>query len=274
MKHSEEKPPQYTAFPPPENHSATSTQTAVHPDAHVIPVLGYSAYAPEQANDAPPLYTKLDEMSVDVRMRFIRRVYAILGAQLALTTGITALFYFENTLHQWVLSNYWIVFTSWIVGLVCIIALSFLRKKKPLNWLLLFLFTLCFSVAVAVTVSFYDSRTVFQAVIITFAIFVILQLYTIQSRVDFSGAWPFLYAATWALIFTAIIQAFLPYSSFIQALIAFVGAVVFSFWIIFDTYRIFRRLAPDEEITAATSLYIDVVLLFLSILGIANGLGD
>ena len=48
--------------------------------------------------------------------------------------------------------------------------------------------------------------------------------------------------------------------------IQFLGAVVFSLFIIYDTHMIMRRLSPEEYIFAAINLYLDIINLFLHIL--------
>ena len=47
---------------------------------------------------------------------------------------------------------------------------------------------------------------------------------------------------------------------------SFLGAVVFSLFIIYDTHMIMRRLSPEEYIFAAINLYLDIINLFLHIL--------
>jgi len=46
------------------------------------------------------------------------------------------------------------------------------------------------------------------------------------------------------------------------------GAAIFSLYIVYDVWAISQRLSPDEYITAAISLYLDIVNLFLHILQI------
>ncbi len=50
------------------------------------------------------------------------------------------------------------------------------------------------------------------------------------------------------------------------------GAVIFSLYIVYDVWEISKRLSPDEYITAAISLYLDIVNLFLHILRILASL--
>jgi len=61
-------------------------------------------------------------------------------------------------------------------------------------------------------VTFYDSIVALQALILTFALFVGLSLFTIQSKKDFSGMGPFLFGALWIIIIASFIQIFLPFN--------------------------------------------------------------
>jgi len=55
-------------------------------------------------------------------------------------------------------------------------------------------------------------------------------------------------------------------SDTVHTLYAAFGAVVFSLYIIYDTYMISQRYSPDEYIMACVDLYLDIVNLFLYIL--------
>ncbi len=48
------------------------------------------------------------------------------------------------------------------------------------------------------------------------------------------------------------------------------GALLFSGYVVYDTYVITKRLSPDEYIMGAISLYLDFINLFLYILRVLN----
>jgi FtsH-binding integral membrane protein len=62
----------------------------------------------------------------------------------------------------------------------------------------------------------------------------------------------------------------LPFSEGAELPLAFAGVVIFSGYIIFDTYLIFNSYSPEYYIMASTSLYLDMINLFLRILQILN----
>ena len=54
--------------------------------------------------------------------------------------------------------------------------------------------------------------------------------------------------------------------------IAVVGAVLFSCFIVFDTYMLIHKLSPEEYILASINLYLDIINLFLEILKILDAM--
>ena len=86
-----------------------------------------------------------------------------------------------------------------------------------------------------------------------------------------AGAYAGLGSALWILILGGLIASLtgLPTMHFALAV---GGAVIFSLYIVYDVWEISKRLSPDEYITAAISLYLDIVNLFLHILRILASL--
>jgi len=110
--------------------------------------------------------------------------------------------------------------------------------------------------------------------LITLGIFLGLTIFTFQSKWDFSGMGPFLFAGLMALIMTGFVGMFFPFSRTVDLVYGIGGALLFSGYIVFDTYNINNRLSPDEFIIGAISLYLDFINLFLSILRVLNNIQD
>lgn len=182
---------------------------------------------------------------------------------------------------------FWVNFA---VMMVTLLVLLFKRKVHPINMILLTLFTLSTSLMVGITgmyrcknvmsetrgfnlpilVSFYQATIVLQAFIVTLGIFVGLTLLTAQSNYDFSGLGPYLAAFMMALFFTGLLSVYIPFNNTAYMVYCVLGAFLFSMYIIYDTYMIFRRLSPDEYVIASVDLYLDFVNLFLEILRILS----
>ncbi|KAK8757274.1 hypothetical protein V5799_000024 [Amblyomma americanum] len=65
----------------------------------------------------------------------------------------------------------------------------------------------------------------------------------------------------------SLLQFFLT-SSHLEFVLSLGGAVLFSFFIIFDTHMLMHRVSPEEYILATIELYLDIINLFLHILRI------
>jgi FtsH-binding integral membrane protein len=108
--------------------------------------------------------------------------------------------------------------------------------------------------------------------IITFGVFIGLTLFTVQSKWDFSGMAPFLFAGLCILMLAGIVQIFIPFSEGFQLALAIGGVVIFSCYIILDTYLIFNRYSPEDYIMASVQLYMDFINLFLRLLQVLNAM--
>jgi len=131
-------------------------------------------------------------------------------------------------------------------------------------------FTALEAYSVAVIVSFFDTKIVLQAVLLTAGIFVGLTLFACQTKYDFTSWMPYLFGGLWALILFGFVAAFFPYSSTTELIYGGLAALIFSGYILVDTQLIMRHYHVEEEIAAAISLYLDVINLFLAILRILN----
>lgn len=75
-------------------------------------------------------------------------------------------------------------------------------------------------------------------------------------------------------VMTGLVGMFIPFSSTLNLIYAIGGTLLFSGYVVYDTYLINSRLSPDEYIIGAISLYLDFINLFLSILRLLNSLQD
>ncbi|ORY06187.1 UPF0005-domain-containing protein, partial [Basidiobolus meristosporus CBS 931.73] len=214
------------------------------------------------------------QCEIEIRMAFIRKVYLILTTQLGATVLLGSVFFFNTQARQWVQSNDWAMFVSLFGAIGVMLALFWKRHSSPLNLYLLGAFTLLEAYSVGTVITFYSSKVVLQALIITFALFIGLTLFTMQSKYDFSGMGPMLGIVLWLVVIASFVQIFFPFSNGVQFAIAIVVAVLFCGYIVYDTYMIINRLSPDEYIIASIDLYLDVINLFLAILRILNELNS
>lgn len=144
------------------------------------------------------------------------------------------------------------------------------RKSYPTNLLFLAGFTGLEAYSISVIVSFYQSRIVLQAVLLTAGLFIGLTLFACQTKYDFTNWMPYLFGTLWALILFGFMAMFFPYNSTVELVYSGIAALLFSAYILVDTQLVMRHYHVEEEIAASISLYLDILNLFLAILRILN----
>jgi len=150
-------------------------------------------------------------------------------------------------------------------------------QQYPCNMFLLVVFTLTMSFMVGMTCTAYAARgmstLVVEAFAITSVIFIALTLFTIQSKIDFSFLGLGLGVAMISLIMWGFF-AMIAFPSFMFSQVyALLGSVIFSLYVVYDTWLITQRLSYDEYIFGAVNLYLDFINLFLFILRLLSGGG-
>ncbi|KIW97017.1 uncharacterized protein Z519_02408 [Cladophialophora bantiana CBS 173.52] len=251
----------YTQAPP--NYQATGP-------SHEEGIFG----APRSEDDNVPDDFKFGgviiEATIDIRMSFIRKVYTILTTQLLLTAALSLLSFFSTGYRNWIQSNSWMMWVS-LIGAIGFMLLTFWKRKSyPTNMVFLAGFTALEAYSISVITSYFESRIVLEALVLTLGIFVFLTLFACQSKYDFTSWMPYLFGALWILIIFGFMAAFFPHGSTVELVYGVIAALVFSGYILVDTQLVMRHYHVEEEIAASISLYLDILNLFLSILRILN----
>jgi len=224
------------------------------------------------ADDLPDDFkygTTVSESAVEIQQAFVRKVYSILFVQI-LGTVIVAAGMRTDAAKFFVQDHPSVVIVPLFGTLINLGFLFWKRHSHPINLVLLGTFTLMESVAIGAAVAYYDQTIVMQALLITLGVFLGLTLFTLQSKYNFDGMGPFLFAGLLVLVFSGFVHIFIPFSKGIDLAYGIGGALLFSGYIVYDTHLINRRLSPDEYIWGAIALYLDFINLFLSILRILN----
>ena len=58
-------------------------------------------------------------------------------------------------------------------------------------------------------------------------------------------------------VMTGLVGLFFPFSRTVDLVYAAIGALIFSGYVVYDTFLIQNRLSPDEYIVGAISLYLE-----------------
>jgi len=209
--------------------------------------------------------------SRDIAMRqaFLRKVYCILFLQILVTTGIAALCMYQPDLQGFLVDHYLAFVWGMLVPSVGLICLLFKYKQShPTNMIILFLFTVFESFVVGAVCAAYKERNLGQSVLYAFiatcAVMILLTLYTLQSKRDFSQMGAGLFVGLFLMILWGLMISFFGWH--LTFLYGLIGALLFCGFIIYDTKQIQEKYGYDEYCIAAIELYLDVINLFLYIL--------
>lgn len=213
-------------------------------------------------------------MEGSVRQGFIRKVYTLLSCMLFVTFSTVAFFSLVDSVRNFIQTTPSILGLSLGAYVVSAIALTCcgdsVRRKYPTNYILLGVFTAATSVMVGVVASTYAPDTVALAAGLTFAIFLGLTAFAIQTKIDFTPFNQGCCTLMWGLILFGLTCAFFPGQA-ARNLYAALGAILFSFFLIVDTQLLIGggrevSIGVDDYVMAALQLYLDVVNLFLKLL--------
>merc|ERR1711913_251441 len=205
--------------------------------------------------------------SKHVRLGFMRKVYGLLSVQLTMTTPIGGVFLFTPGVKEFVQARPAFLVPAFFLSIGLLIALHIKRKETPINLVLLACFTVVEAYTVGVLVTFFDQSVVIQAFFLTAAVVIGLTAFTFQTQRDFSNIGSALFSGLLILILGGMTQVFVG-GELTDLALAIGGAVLFSFFIIFDTQMIMKRVSPEDYIIATIDLYLDIVNLFIEILKI------
>jgi len=209
---------------------------------------------------------------------FVKRVYQLLaGSLLAGAVGAyVGMGFVQNMVNPATGS---LTFTYWgavILEFVLLFGLYMAKNKTPLNLILLFAFTFMTGFTLSPTLAMFIAANmgyvIGEAFLLTAVAFGGLTLFAMNTKRDFTGIGKILFIALIVLIVAGILNIFL-HLPLLQLLIASVGAILFSFFILYDTQNIIRGNITNE-IEAAVALYLDFLNLFISLLQILGFLNS
>jgi len=267
--------------PPPSYAQATGPANQNYFGAAQSGVLRSTMYGND---DSRPLQDGNDNFAFSeksIRMAFIRKVYAILTVQLAVTIAIISMFFFWEDLKTYSYNNVWLFYVALVMTFVCIIALACcpgVRRTFPMNIIFLGIFTICEGFVLGVVASRYNTDTVLIAAGICAVVVLSLTIFAFQTKIDFTMCGGFLFVTIIVLMCFGFVMIFWR-NKVAYLIYSCLGALVFSMYIVFDTQMMLGgkhkySISPEEHIFAALNLYLDIVQLFmflLSIVGSARG---
>ena len=197
-------------------------------------------------------------------IQFVKQTYQLFaGSLLAATVGA----YVGISTLGAIVAQFYIGFV--ILEFALLFGLFFTKTKPGINLFMLFAFTFVSGLTLTPILSRVlgmpgGAAIVAQAFLLTTAIFGIMSIFALRTKKDLASMGKMLFIALIVVVIGSLINLFLG-SPILQVIIAGVSAILFSIFIAYDTQNIVRGLY-DSPVTAAVSLYLDFLNLFVSLL--------
>jgi len=210
-------------------------------------------------------------------------VYAILSFQLLITGAVMAPFIVEgSSARRWARDNSYIFICAWMATIIILLVMGCFesaRRKFPINFIFLIVFTVCEGVALGTIGAFYETDAVAIAAGITFGITLVVTLFSLQTKWDFTACGGVLLCLTLGLLMMGMFMIFFDDSEYAMLGYATAGAILISLYMVYDTQLMLYgkhkySVDPEEYIFAAVNIYTDITTLFLYILAIVGICSD
>jgi len=228
--------------------------------------------------NANEMHHAYEENAITNINEFVKRTYQLLaGSLIAGAVGAYVGMGFVGSMINPATGG--LTFTYWgavILEFILLFGLFAAKNKTPLNLVLLFAFTFMTGFTLAPTLAVFIAKNmgyvIAEAFGLTAVAFIALTIFAMNTKRDFTTMGKMLFIALIIMIIAGIANIFL-HLPLLQLVIASVGAVVFSLFILYDTQNIIRGNV-SSEIEAAVSLYLDFLNLFISLLQILGFLNN
>mmetsp|Transcript_44454 Transcript_44454/g.87856 ORF Transcript_44454/g.87856 Transcript_44454/m.87856 type:complete len:252 (+) Transcript_44454:197-952(+) len=222
-----------------------------------------------------------DKVEEQIRRGFIQKIYGILSIQLLITVGIAGPLVVFDAPMQFIEANPWLVYLTMAVYFTTFIILaccSGVARSFPANYICLFIFTGCMGLLVGVTSSYYTQASVLLAFIATAGITIGMTMLAFFTKIDFTKYGAYLAAALLGLMVMGLILMITSWFTafknlqFAYKIYAALGAILFSFYIVYDTQLIVggkhhqHQFSVDDYVFAALNIYLDIINLFIYLL--------
>lgn len=211
-------------------------------------------------------------LSANVRLGFIRKVYLILLTQLVITAILTIVTLTNSSLRAFMIATpglMWAAICLYVTSMYALACYPRVARSVPANYILLLVFTISMSWVVAFISSMYSPPIVATAALLTALMMIGLTTYACLAKTDFTMMGGILAAGSLVLIGMIFMGIFIT-NKFYHAAISAGIILLMSVYIIYDTQLIVGKHSYkymiDDYILAALSLYLDIINLFISIL--------
>lgn len=217
-----------------------------------------------------------DAKNTNVRLGFIRKVYAILSLLLLITFVFCIVARFSDEYVAYMQREPWVVVVASVLVIVLLYTLGCWKtaaRTVPWNYMLLILFALAQSVLVSYAAANVDTTSFIIAVGLTAATVVTITAVACIIKRDLYFLWPLCAVFSVIVIICVLVGVFVN-SKWVVLLVAGISCLLFSLYLLLQTQMVLAKngkgYAIDDYIIATMHLYIDIVRIFTSLLQILS----
>lgn len=219
---------------------------------------------------------------LETRRKFISKVYSIVWCMLVITSTYIGICNQNHQLQSFLKTDQalQILYTDFLLLFIVTFVLCccgrVFQESCIANWCILIVFTILETYMLGYVGVFYDTNTLLLGGITTVSITTGLSIYAIQTKYDYTILGNVLIVLFLGLLVFMLFTGFVN-SPLVNILYSTGGAIIFSFYIIYDTQLIVGgkhrmiQYTENDYVIAAIGLYIDIINLFLYILELLNG---
>ena len=217
-----------------------------------------------------------EEIKLNIRLGFIRKVYGILAIQLLITSIFTFICMNSTQIQFFLITHKDIFSLNLILEIILSIVIIFCRglsRQVPYNYIILLAFTLSESYIVGSICCFYEPKIVFMAAVMTFIMVIFLTIYAFTTKTDVTMTGSLLFLLASSLLSLFIFNIFLTLK-IIHVIFCCLCVFIFGIYIVYDTQIIIGKhtfaLEVDDYILGAFLIYTDIISIFIYILSLFN----
>ncbi|WP_138751289.1 Bax inhibitor-1/YccA family protein [Paenibacillus sinopodophylli] len=166
-----------------------------------------------------------------------------------------------------------------ILELVLIISIMFLRKSKAIGYSLMYAFMAVSGATLQFAIGYYISTigtaVVLETVGVAILVYAGLAIYATYSKEDFRFLGGFLFASLIGLVVLGLIQFFVPFVGVMETVYAGFGLLIFIGYTLYDFSRMSKEGFDDSDIPLmVVNIYLDLVNIILFALRFVKSLLD
>ncbi|CDR95420.1 hypothetical protein, conserved [Babesia bigemina] len=209
-----------------------------------------------------------------IRHEFVRKVFGIVTIQLAATFGFLLTALFVERMNDFFKERYYIGIVAIVVFIFASLVISCKRslaRNKTVGIGVLFMMTGCMMLYVTCFAVHYAIFQVTVAAGLTAGLTLVVTIFAMQTKYDFTGYMLHIFCFAIVLFATGILIAFFP-NRILHLIYSAIGATLVCVYLVVDIQLAVGgkkyEWTIDDYVIAAISIYVDVVSLFIHLLGI------